>query len=225
MSVIPTKDVSAIEFFESRDGVWEDHAPQIGVSPAQVAELKELVQQARDAFSAQQLVQSQARAATLAFHNAVAQMRVQGSDMIAMIKNFANLQEQPAETYALAQIPMPAAPTPTPAPGKPESLSFTLNGQGSITLKWKAVNAAPNAGTFFSISRRLPWQTTFTLVGNTGEKRWTDTAIPKGTSNIDYIVQAFRGRKSSSASNILAIQFGSDGRAQSILARGMNVAA
>ncbi len=224
MSVVPTKDVSAIDFFESHDGVWGDHAAAIGVLPDQVAELKVLVQQARDAYSAQQLIQSQARAATLAFHNAVAQMRVQGSDMIAMIKNYASLQEQPANVYALAQIPMPATPTPTPAPGKPENLSFSLTGQGAISLKWKAVNAAPNAGTFFSISRRLPGETAFTLVGNTGEKHWTDTKIPKGTSNIQYIVQAFRGRKSSLQSNILAIQFGSDGRAQPLL-RATNVAA
>jgi alkanesulfonate monooxygenase SsuD/methylene tetrahydromethanopterin reductase-like flavin-dependent oxidoreductase (luciferase family) len=45
----------------------------------------------------------------------------------------------------------------------------------------KAINAAANAGTFFSIRRKLVGEDGFTLIGNTGEKFFTDATLLQGT--------------------------------------------
>ena len=209
MTVIPSKDLRAVELFETITPAWALHHVDIGLTSAQVAEMVALTQAARAAFSAQHEAQSAARAATVEFHNAIRQMREKGSEQVATIKAFA-MTTDAAQVYVKALIPMPASPTPAPAPGKPENITFELQGSGAITLRWQAINAAPNAGTFFVIKRQRAGEDMYTLVGNSGEKHWTDFTLPAGTPFAAYMVQGFRGKKSGPESNCMTVQFGTD---------------
>lgn len=78
--------------------------------------------------------------------------------------------------------------------GKPTDMTVGMKHSGAITLLWKAINAAPNTGTLFSIKRKLSAETAFVLVGNTGGPTFTDDIITQGTPVATYIIQGHAGR-------------------------------
>lgn len=210
MPVIPTSDLDAVQFFETHDLVWGTAPTSIGLSAASVSSMVVTTKAARDAYTAQQAAKTAAKNSTVAWHNAVAAMRSQGADMIATIKAFAQSTNNPG-VYTAAQIPPPAAPQPAPAPGQPEMVTVGLEPSGAITLRWKCTNAAPNAGTFFSIQRKLAMESAFTLVGNTGEKFFTDYTLTQGTPGATYIIQGHRGALAGKPSEQISVQFGVGG--------------
>ena len=87
----------------------------------------------------------------------------------------------------------------------------TLPASREIPLRWKAVNAAPSAGTFFTITRKLSSESMFMLVGNTGEKMWTDVTLAQGTPSATYIIQGHRGGLNGPESEQVGVQFGVGG--------------
>lgn len=211
MSVIPSRNVEQLEFFESHWPVWVANAAGIGVLPASANSFKTLTQSARAAYDSALTARNNAKAATTTQDAALAQARTSAADLIRVIKGYAEQQANPDAVYALAQIPPPAAPTPVPAPGQPRDITVGLEPNGAITLRWKAVNAAPNAGTFFSITRKLPGESTFVLVGNTGGKIFTDDTITQGTTGATYIIQGHRGQLDGPMSDQVGVQFGVGG--------------
>jgi len=72
-------------------------------------------------------------------------------------------------------------------------MTVGLKPSGAILLRWRAINAAPNAGTFVSIKRKLSGETASVLVGNTGGKTFTDDTITQGVTGAVYIIQGQRG--------------------------------
>lgn len=211
MGVIPSKNVEQLEFFESHWPVWVANAAGIGVLPAAATSFKTLTQSARTAYDAAQNARNAAKAATTTQDSSLALARTAAADLIRVIKGYAEQQANPDAVYALAQIPPPAAPTPVPAPGQPTNVTVGLESNGAITLRWKAVNAAPGAGTFFSITRKLPGELNFVLVGNTGGKIFTDDTITQGTSGATYIIQGHRGQLDGPMSEQIGVQFGVGG--------------
>lgn len=211
MSVIPSKDLDAVQFFETHDPLWTAApAAAIGLTVTQVTAQTSLTKTARDAYTAQQAAKVAAKNATLMFHNAVTAMRSGGSDLVATIKAFAQTTNNP-NVYTLAQIPPPAAPVPAPPPGQPMNITVSLESSGAITLAWKAVNSAPNAGTFFSVQRKLSTEAAFSLVGNTGGRTFTDDTLEQGTPGATYIIQGHRGTMDGVASEQVSVQFGVSG--------------
>ncbi|HMN40835.1 MAG TPA: hypothetical protein PKE29_08300 [Phycisphaerales bacterium] len=210
MSVIPDKDLDAVQFFETHDPVWATAPTTIGLTAAMVTSMTNLTKAARDAYTSQQNAKTAAKNATVAWHNAVSAMRANGSDLVATIKAYAMTTNNP-NVYTIAQIPPPAAPQPAPAPGQPTNITVGLESSGAITLRWKATNAAANAGTFFSIVRKLSGESMFMLVGNTGEKSWTDVTLAQGTPGATYIIQGHRGAIDGTPSEQIGVQFGVGG--------------
>ncbi len=139
------------------------------------------------------------------------------ADLIRIIKGFAENSADPAGVYALAQLPPPAPPAPLPAPGVPANIGVALEPSGAVTLSWDAADAAAGTGAYFNVSRKLPGQTAFTLVGgspgSTNEARrmsFTDFTIPTSAAGTgaQYIIQGRRGTRMGDMSEAIVVQFG-----------------
>lgn len=214
MSVIPDKKVEQVQFCEAHAPTWATNATAVGLTTSQCTAFTALTTAARKAYN-------DAQAAKQAYHAAVTEQNQRiaaaisgiggASDLIRFIKTFAENTANPNAVYAIAQIPPPAIPQPAPPPGEPTDISVTLESNGAITLKWKAVNAAANAGTFFSITRKLAGEGAFTLVGNTGAKSFTDGTLVQGTAGAAYIIQGHRGTTNGKPSEQIGVQFGVSG--------------
>lgn len=222
MSVVPSKDVDAIQFFEAHVPIWLASAAAVGLTPALVNGLDSAVKDARNALTAQTAAKQAAKASTTALRNAVFAMRGNGGDLIRTIKAFAATSNNP-NVYVVAEIPPPAAPTPAPPPGQPTTFKVELTPSGAIMLSWKAVNATSSSGVYFSVRRKLNDESGFTLVGNTGSKSFVDDTIAQGVTGATYIIQGFRGTNPGPESDQLSVQFGVGGG--NGLPRTLNIAA
>lgn len=138
-------------------------------------------------------------------------LRVNAGDLIKIIRAFAQAGENPAAVYAAALIPPPAAPKRNPPPAPATDLKAALNAStGHITLSCKAIQ--PESGTCYIITRRTNAAGDFQFVGvANGNKRYTDTTIPPGTTRVDYIVRSQRSTLHVPDSAVLTVQFGAGG--------------
>ncbi len=220
MSILPGSTIEQIQFCEAHVPVWTEVAMAIGLTAPQVASLGTKTSAARGAFNAAQAAREASKAATIQQNTDARTMRNQASDLIRQIKAYAELQSNPNSVYAAAQIPPPSAPLPMPAPGKPSDFSVVLESDGSVTLSWNAAESAASTGAFFTISRKLPGQSSFSGIGGapgtTSESRrcsFTDATVPTSAagSGAQYIVQGFRGTRIGEASDAVTVQFGVDG--------------
>lgn len=221
MSVVPSRDVDAIQFFEAHVPIWLSQAANVGLTVGQVNGLDTVVKDARIALTAQIAAKEAAKASTTALRNAVFAMRGNGSDLIRTIKAFAATSGNP-NVYAIAEIPPPAPPSPAPPPGQPTTFKVELTPSGAIMLSWKAVNATASSGVYFSIRRKLSGEGAFTLIGNTGSKTFVDDTITQGTNGATYIIRGYRGVNPGPESEQLSVQFGVGG---SGVSRTLNIAA
>ncbi len=206
-SIVPSKDVEAIQWFQAHLSVWSGAAVSIGTSVSAITAFTVVVKAASDALEAQTKAKETSKAATTTFHNNVAAMRANGADIIQTIKAFAETTNNP-NVYGLAQLPMPQPPTPLPAPGQPTNFKVELTGSGAVQITWKATNSASSSGVFFTVKRKLASDAAFVNVGTVGAKKFTDTSILQGTTSATYLVQGFRGLLAGEESEQLSVQFG-----------------
>src|SRR5687768_879528 len=134
MPVVPPTKVGKIEFYENHIAPWTTNAVAIGTTSAAVTDLGTKTTAARSAFNAQQAAQEAAKAATLAYNNAVEAMAVAGSAIISQVR--AKAKTAGNNVYVLAQIPAPALPSPVGAPGTPTDFAVELFQDGSLELTW-----------------------------------------------------------------------------------------
>ena len=59
---------------------------------------------------------------------------------------------------------------------------------GAILMRSKTINAAPDAGAFFLIKRKLSGEAAFVLVGDAGGKMFPDDISMQGTAGAVYII-------------------------------------
>ena len=204
---IPRLAVDQMQFCETHVPVWTANAAAIGVTPLQVSELATLTDAAKDAFAAMQAARLASLAATQTFHNAVDAMRGQAADLVMIIRTHAQVTDD-VNVYAKAEIHPPAARSPASPPGTPTGVTTALNGDGSITLRWKSKGSAPSTGAFFEVQRKLAGESAFTTVGGVAARTFTDSTIPVGAASASYIITGSRGRKRSEGSAQVAVQFG-----------------
>jgi hypothetical protein len=214
VGVIPVPKVQQVQFCEAHAPVFTANAVAVGLTSSQCTLFTTLTTAARKAYN-------DAQTAKQAYHAAVTEQNQRiaaaisglggASDLIRFIKTFAENTANPNAVYATAQIPPPAIPQPAPPPGQPTDVTVSLESNGAVTLRWKAVNAAANAGTFFSITRKLSGESEFTLVGNTGAKFFTDDTLVQGTSGAAYIIQGHRGTSNGQPTEQIGVQFGVSG--------------
>ncbi|MFG0284196.1 MAG: hypothetical protein ACF8R7_07210 [Phycisphaerales bacterium JB039] len=209
MPTVPYGKADAIQFFEDHVAVWLNDPTAIGLTIAQVTDLSGATVAARSALTAASAARQASKGATTTLDGAVDTMRDLGGPMINAIRAFAEGAADPSAVYAAAQIPPPASPSPAPAPDAPTDLGATLGGDGSITLTWKITRPAPGAQVTTRIYRQLDGAGSFAWIGDTVDKKFTDSTLPAGTTSVKYQMQATAGGQNGPFTFPITIQFGS----------------
>jgi hypothetical protein len=237
-SAVPDNHADAVAFCELHVGPWEEHAAAIGVDPGVVAELADLTAAAAAAQEAARAARLAAQAATVAYYAAVESMRTRASGLVRSIRTHA-VNSGDEQVYALARLDPPRKPQPgaLPAPGTPGRIDSTLNPDGSLTLRFRAKDAAASTGASFAVERRLEGEARYTSVGvapgsgalaGTREIESVDRTIPAGTRSASYVVTPRRGRKVGEAGAAFTVNFSSTpgraGEGGRIEAKGMTEA-
>ena len=85
-------------------------------------------------------------------------------------------------------------PQPVTELGMPTNMKVSLEATGAVTLRWKCVS--PRAtGMVYQVFRRIG-DGPFEYLGGAGEKKFTDSTLPMGSSQVTYQIQAVRSTAS-----------------------------
>jgi hypothetical protein len=208
MPVQPDGKVAKIEFCEIRNPIWLAAATSIGTTTVAVNDLVTKTTAARDAWAAQQTAQAAAKSATNTYNMAVEAMSTACAQIISSIKTKAGVAGD--SIYSLADIPVPATPSPMGPLGQPSQLKVTLTQDGFLDLAWKNTNPAGASGAVYQIWRRTTPTAEFEYLGGVGGKKFTDTTIPAGSSQLTYKIQAVRSTSIGPAATF-NVTFGTEG--------------
>lgn len=189
MSIMPSKALERIQFFEDHIDVWTAHAGSIGTTAQAVTALQAKVQAARDAYDAQQAAYAAARAATETYHQALDEMQRAGSAIVDAIHVAA--KHGGSGVYPLAQIAPPSPPSPVGPPGECTNFTVHLQADGALELRWKCRHPPGCKGVIYRILRRID-DGPFEQVGDVGMRRFVDSTVPAGASRITYQIQGVR---------------------------------
>ena len=191
MSTIPKKKSEQLAFFEAHWPVWQTSPTALGLTAGQVTAFKALVTSARTAFDAAEASRNAAKSATLTQDANLVFAFNSCSDLIRVIKGYAEQQANPAAVYAAAQIPAPSAGSPVGPPGTPTNFTVTLQQNGAVTLGWKCVNPVNANGTIYEV-RRKTGTGSFEFIGAIGMKKFTDDTLPSGSEHVIYQITGVR---------------------------------
>ncbi len=198
----------SLEWLEAHIEQWSADPAAIGLTAAQIGVLATRIINARSEFSDLQQARTDARARTQSWHTRADALHEHAADLISAIKAFAdNNPDGPSGIYQTAGLTQRRAATPLPAPERPGDLRAALTTTGSVELTW---DGRGPTGTVYIVRRRLPGETSFAIVGQSGgrNKKFTDATVPAGTAIAMYSVQAVRGEQSSAESGVLSRMFG-----------------
>lgn len=191
MGVIPNTRAEKILFYRMRLEPWTTHAADIGLTPAEMANMTSLVEAAVAAQDAAELAREESKAATQSFYKAVAQMGTAGKGLVEAIRTYAVDTNNP-DVYTLSLIPPPAVDTAVPPPGIPRDFTVTLDVTGALTIKWKCTNPEGAQGTAYEVQRRIGGGS-FNYIGIAGgDKTFVDNTLPAGSTGVVYQVTGVR---------------------------------
>lgn len=211
MALLPDDRLGRIEFFEERLNAWANSAGDIGLSPEQIVELEARTQTARSAYNAANLAEITRKAATNKLRTDARNMRVFGAALIATIKAYAEANNDPS-VYEKALIDPPSPRGEGTPPDQPSMLRATLGTDGTLVLTWKGKGPA---GTRYDVTRLLPGDGVFKVIGDTSKKRWVDSDLPAGSGQILYRIIA-RQTEFEVGSTILTVRLGNTNQDQII---------
>ncbi len=181
--------------------------------PAQATAFKALVTTFETARNAAEAARLASKNATEALDNAVRNIRTTGGQYVNVIKAFAESTNNP-NVYVLAGVSPSDAPGTPPAPNAPDNFTVGVNGDGSLTIKWRVAQPAGVGSVVYVVARRINGgEGPFSVVGNSGgrDKSFTDATLPVGVDQVEYIVTAKRGNEPGVSGPIFKVQFGSVG--------------
>lgn len=233
MSILPDKKAELLQWTTDHLEAWTTPT-SIGLTAGQITALTAVYDQAVKDVNAASLAREASRAATTTQNGSVADLRSQLAAIIRSIKTFADASNNPPAVYGLAQIPLPSPPQPLPAPGVASEVLVTLNPGGSITLSWSGEFSAASDGAVYTIARKLPGATTYTLVGvapgSTTQSRrmtFTDPTVPTSAAaqGVSYIITGQRGQQIGASSTAITVQFGTGGAGATVTGAGLSMAA
>lgn len=210
MALVPDTNQEIISFYESRALVWNTHLAQLGLTASQVTAVLNAIQAAQEAFAAQQKAKNEAKAATLEFNNAMADLKARGATCIRLIKNAAEVNSNPNSVYAIAQIDPPAPPSPMGPPGTPDKFTVTLLQTGAVRLSWVCKNPPGMSNVVYTVHRGPSSDGPFAPIGFTGTREFTDSQLPGDDTSVVYMVQGVHGETVGPAA-LYAVNFGTGG--------------
>lgn len=210
MAIVPARDIDALQFFEDHWPIWQANLAACGLSSAQVLSVKSACESCRSKFNTQQAAKNAAKSATAAFQATLSDLRSVGATTIQVIKTYADTTHN-LGVYDIAQLPRPAAPGASLPPGKPKNITATIEPTGALTLRWTCDNTEGDrraTGVFYQVFRKGPGEASFSNVGGSGTRAFTDETLPLGPDSATYIVQGVRGQIAGDPSEQFTVQFG-----------------
>ena len=190
MGLMPQSLVEKIQFVEAHLADWAAHAVAVGSSATEVAAISTKAAAARAALTEQETAQDTAKTKTAALRQKVDEMVVATSDFVKKVR--AKAATDGVGIYQLANIPAPAQPAPKGPPGLPANFVATVGQDGSVDLTWKCPNPPGAVGTTYQVYRRTTPTGDFVFLGASGEKRYLDSSIPAGSSQVTYKIRGLR---------------------------------
>jgi hypothetical protein len=160
-----------------------------GLSSIQASSYATLNSAYASAYLAANNPDTRTKGAVAAKNTAKANLRVSASNLASIIDGTPTVTDQQKIDLGIS---VRATPSPMPDPGTPEALEVTLDGAGGLILKWKCANPTGSQGTMYQIYRRVTASGEFTYLGGSGEKKFTDSTVPAGSSQVTYKIQAVR---------------------------------
>ncbi len=195
-----------LRWFRVHLPLWETDPGRFGISSQRLVEVKAALDTAeartQEAFNAR----SAAVTATYIQNTALADLSAVGRDTVNMIKAFITAGDDES-LWADAGLVPPDRRGTAAAPTAPTNLSATLRPVGVLTVRWKARQPKGVSSVVYVVRRAIgsgPW----VVADIVGSKRFDDAAVPVGTPEVRYMVQARRGTRESPPSAILSVQFG-----------------
>jgi len=194
--------------------VWaggQSGAPDIGLSAQQLVDYENAVSAAESAYSERTAKLAAAKSATQNKNDAFDVLLANLGSTIATIDAYFKTTDDPA-VYTRAEIDPPKTPSERPAPPKPVELGLTSFPDGSLRLGFKisAANAVfeIQRSTTDTTGQQSPWAT----VAVTGDKMYTDPAVPAGLRSLEYRVRGvLPSGKAGQWSTPVPFRFGSQG--------------
>ncbi len=183
---MPAKRGPAIDWINQRLDMWTANAAAIGLDPTDVATLTALTGTAKTARTHAQTLRNNAKSGTVAWYAAADEAMDKARDLILEIKSFAASSDDP-QVYVLADVSPRSAQGETPAPDVPSVIRAELLDQGRVRLTWKGKGPR---GTFYIVKRRLPGESTFTVIATVTDKVFTDESLPYGVDKVVYAIDA-----------------------------------
>lgn len=175
---------------------WQEQGPStLGLDPARVDALEQLIEQAEAAGTEYRRLRRAALSANGVRRTAMKRARSAFGALITAVDAQAKYTGDEG-VYARAFIRPPAAPAPRPIPSAPQAGGAALRSGGPIEVRFKG----KGDGLLYEIQRQVlaldntlgPWETVAPAVGKT----WIDRCPPSGVLEVRYRARAMRpGRK------------------------------
>jgi len=207
MSTYPLRRADFTVWAQAHAETWAENAVAIGLTPAQALAFSDAINLLQTAAVSQDKAREAAKAATEGVSDAFSAAKLITGETLKRIRLFAETTNNPS-VYQVANIPSPNAPSPVPPPGTPTDFKIELDTSGAITLKFKCNNPANASGTSYLIRRKLPSETSFSIIGSSGKKSYTDMTLPAGITSAEYTVQAQRSGKLGPVSLTVLVRIG-----------------
>lgn len=206
-NVWPQTAQQQLAWLESRLADWTSHTDDLGITDTQIADLTSMVNESRTALNSALTARSIAKAATSGFYSTARPMQLYAGALIKQIRAYAGTTDD-SNVYTIARIDPPSPPTPAPAPEMPWDVRTKVENDGSVSVTWRARNAASHAGTSFELQRLLNDGNTYTFLALSGIKKFNDQTVPPGTQKATYRLRATRGTLQSPWSEPVTAHFG-----------------
>lgn len=190
MGLLPHTKIGKIQFFQAKVAPWTANATAIGTTSAEVTAMAAKVTAAEAAMADHIAAQDAARTATQVLDDAIDGLVVSGMAIVKQVR--AKAATAGPGVYNLAALPAPATPSTLGPPGTPTNVKATLNPDGSVSLAFDCANPAGSQGTIYHVYRQLEATGDFTFVGGSGSRKFTDTTIPSGLTQVVYRIQGVR---------------------------------
>ncbi|MGD9791370.1 MAG: hypothetical protein AB7Q00_10315 [Phycisphaerales bacterium] len=229
-STVPKDPRAIVAFARVHAERFVEHAAAIGISNEMAAEVAALLAEAEEKLREQVALQSAARSATMAFHEAARRLFERTAGVVRTARAFAETTDN-REVYALASI---APPRPRrrvgSTPAAPTSLrADMMAGQGLLRVTWDQPAVEGARQIVYGIQRRVVMADGrtasnavemaggggearaadgFVPIATVGERMFIDATVPAGAMRVEYMVTARSGRRVGAASAVLTVRFG-----------------
>jgi hypothetical protein len=222
MRIVPKRQLSRIEFFESRVARWLEKAEALRLPPESVAKLAAMTASTREALNTQYALAQAGRAATMRLKREDKMMSTEGAALIQLIG--ARAAQDGDGVYALASLPAPKKRSKMGPPGEPTEITHAHQQIGWLTLRWKCRNPRGAVSTMYELSRSVAGGP-FQRIGLSGQRKFIDKTIPAGATSILYKIQPIRSKTKGPVATYIVNLCGDSVRAVGTAALSVQLAA